>query len=396
MISINMTTACRYQNGLLQKAIESVLAQDYKDFELVICDDASTDGTADYLKELAENDSRVKIITNKKNVHSVAVSLARCFEASSKPYITWFFDDNVMRPGALKSMLQAIESDPELDFVYGQTICHLPGGKQFILGTHDEEDTRKLVENSSVIVPNAGMLIRKEFFKHCGWYDASVILRRSTDWDLFRRMIKLGKFRIIPQILTEEFGELEASSLRNSYTTSLELMKKFCQIRDLAGWETTLEAALQYPEDRIPKGIADLRWSAAELRQLYFMNLEYYMSVRNWPKALEWARQMAITLELPRWWISRLQSDSTDGQVTSSELAYCGIIYGMAEEQRSNEELLITFRQEIHHKNLEIQQKDIELNSLRHRVVDKINQSIKQIPFIHSALKKLVQSPKRN
>ena len=82
MISIHMTTHRRLKNGLLPAAVESVLNQTFEDFEFVVCDDASSDGTAAYLARVAAQDPRVKVLRNARNEHSVAVSLGRCFQAS--------------------------------------------------------------------------------------------------------------------------------------------------------------------------------------------------------------------------------------------------------------------------------------------------------------------------
>ena len=82
MITIHMTTHRRLASGLLQRAVESVLSQDFTDFEFVVCDDASVDGTAAYLHRVAAADRRVRVFHNETNVNSVAISLGRCLQQS--------------------------------------------------------------------------------------------------------------------------------------------------------------------------------------------------------------------------------------------------------------------------------------------------------------------------
>ena len=65
MITIHMTTHRRLASGLLQRAVESVLSQDFTDFEFVVCDDASVDGTAAYLHRVAAADRRCGCFTMK-------------------------------------------------------------------------------------------------------------------------------------------------------------------------------------------------------------------------------------------------------------------------------------------------------------------------------------------
>ena len=66
MIGIAMTT----YNGerFLREQIDSILNQTYTDFELIICDDVSSDSTVDILNEYAQKDSRIHIIQNEKNL----------------------------------------------------------------------------------------------------------------------------------------------------------------------------------------------------------------------------------------------------------------------------------------------------------------------------------------
>jgi glycosyltransferase involved in cell wall biosynthesis len=255
MISIHMTTACRFKSGLLVKAIESVLSQDYEDFEFIICDDASMDGTQNYLLSLQSRDARVKVFRNAVNVNSVAVSLGRCFNQISPDakYITWMFDDNVMRPEALTILVNSLREDDNLHFVYGTAVCHLKNGAVFAVGYQDANYVRANVGMSPDLVPNAGILIKREVFDQVGWYDASVILRRSCEWDLFNRMIAAGyQFKVISAELIDEFEDLEIDSLRNTFITTFDLMRKYVEFRDQAGWQSTLEEALYFPVDRIP------------------------------------------------------------------------------------------------------------------------------------------------
>ena len=122
MLSIHMTTYARYRSGLLEAAVKSVLSQGFGDFEFIIHDDASHDGSAEYLRSVANADGRVRILCNSPNVNSVSISLGRCF-ASSNPersYITWMFDDSVLLPGALQKLADPIRQR-QIDVLFGVT-----------------------------------------------------------------------------------------------------------------------------------------------------------------------------------------------------------------------------------------------------------------------------------
>ncbi len=388
MISIHMTTACRFANGLLQRAVESVLNQDFSDFEFIICDDASEDGTARYLDEVRRQDSRVKIIRNPLNLHSVAISLGRCFSLASddRPYITWMFDDNVLLPRSLGTLLKAIELDDNLDFVFGATVCPHSDGSQRRIGDASVEYIRANVEQSSVLVPNAGLLAKRSLFNCVGWYDASIILRRSTDWDLFRRMIAAGKFETIPLDMAVEYGELVATSLRNTYTTSFAILKKYCDHRDAAGWPVSLEAALYHPVDRIPAG----DWTSEEMQQLNFIMLEYFISVGDIFKAYEWAGRLEQKMEDIPWWVNRLKQTSKQEELLFSKAAlgaFTGVVFSHValRGQRENVECRCGELQ------AQLEYLQWERTATRYRIADNINRFIKRGPVLHKLLKQAAE-----
>jgi glycosyltransferase involved in cell wall biosynthesis len=324
-----MTTAQRFKNGKLQKAIDSVMAQDFKDFEFVIYDDASTDGTQQYLQSISSHDKRIKIIRNSTNVNSVAISLGRCLAAADKnrKYVTWMFDDNEMRLGCLSKLLNMIEAAPDLDFVFGKTHVHSSNCK-LIVGDKSPEYIRENINNFSILVPNAGILFKQNVFAKYGWYDASVLLRRACDWDFFCRIIN-GKsnFAILDEEVIDEYGETESDSLRKTFTTDFALMQKYVIFRDQVKWPLTLEAALYHPTDKIPPG----NWQPQELKLIYFIFLEYYISIGNFSKAYEWAEKLHTFLPDTPFYFDKLKALKNLNNISESAAAlasYSALIFG--------------------------------------------------------------------
>lgn len=294
MISIHMTTHRRYASGLLQRAIDSVLSQDFQDFEFIICDDASSDGTAAYLDQVAKLDGRVRIVRNEKNVNSVAISLGRCFQASdaTRPWVSWMFDDCRLMPGALKRLVEGLQGNPSTQMLYGITEVHLKSGEILRVGAPSCE-ARSRINESAILVPNGGILIHRNLFGDFGWYDTSVILRRSCDWDLFRRLICGGtNFLVLPDVMMQEFGDIQPDSLRNAFTTSFDLMVRFAAARDASGARFDVENMLARPVDWIPPGA----WSSQDLNQMRYMFTEYFLSVGEISRAYRWSRLLAESL----------------------------------------------------------------------------------------------------
>ena len=105
-------------NGSLfiKDSIQSILAQTFEDFELIIVNDCSTDNTLEICTEFAKQDKRVRVISNPHNL-KLPASLNVGFSKSKGDYLTWTSDDNVYKPNAIEKMVLALDSNPKVDLV---------------------------------------------------------------------------------------------------------------------------------------------------------------------------------------------------------------------------------------------------------------------------------------
>jgi len=95
----------------LAAAIEGMLAQDLEDFELIICDNASQDGTAEIAREYAARDSRIRYYRNPSNLGLVR-NFNRVFELSRGRYFKWTAHDDWHPPQTLRVCAEVLEGDP--------------------------------------------------------------------------------------------------------------------------------------------------------------------------------------------------------------------------------------------------------------------------------------------
>jgi glycosyltransferase involved in cell wall biosynthesis len=96
----------------LPEAIESVLAQDFRDFELLIVDDCSSDDTAGVVKPFCGRDARVQFAVNPSNLGMVN-NWKKCLEQSRGQYIKFLFgDDKLSDPRALGKMIALLRANP--------------------------------------------------------------------------------------------------------------------------------------------------------------------------------------------------------------------------------------------------------------------------------------------
>jgi len=106
-------------NGSLyiDQAIESCIDQTFRDWEMIIVDDASEDDTPYKIAQWIKIDKRIKSIRNQKNL-KLPRALNRGFLKARGNYFTWTSDDNTYRKNAFQRMVTFLESNPEVDVVY--------------------------------------------------------------------------------------------------------------------------------------------------------------------------------------------------------------------------------------------------------------------------------------
>ena len=100
--------------AILPYAVESVLVQTYPDFELLICDDASPDNTADVVARWS--DSRIRYIRHPQNIKR-SRNMRSGYEAAKGEYFIKFDDDDALTPTFLEKTVAVLDAHPEADLV---------------------------------------------------------------------------------------------------------------------------------------------------------------------------------------------------------------------------------------------------------------------------------------
>lgn len=100
----------------LEKCVDSILNQTYTNFEIIMCDDCSTDDTLKKAKELAKKDSRIKVLENSRNLKSGATR-NKCIENATGKYILIQDADDYSEKTRIEKEVKALEENPEYGFV---------------------------------------------------------------------------------------------------------------------------------------------------------------------------------------------------------------------------------------------------------------------------------------
>ena len=184
---------------LLPKAVASVLAQNYRDFELLIIDDGSTDVTEAYASGLMLRDARVKYFKNEFNL-DIAKSRNRGVAIAHGEYIAMLdSDDYWIDKDKLKLQAAFLDKNPAVGLIGTAIRCEDEHGrvlKEDIYATEDKEiRSRLLLKNQ---IAQSSVLFRKSLFVKAGGYDEA--LRIGEDYDLWLKMGNILEFANSPEV----------------------------------------------------------------------------------------------------------------------------------------------------------------------------------------------------
>src|SRR3989449_9323369 len=112
----------------LGEALDSLLAQTYHDFELIICDNASTDGTGEIARSYASMDERVRDVRNERNL-GLAGNVKRAFQLSSGEYFRWHAADDGGAPQCLARCVAVADRHPAAVRAYPKSKLSAPAGR---------------------------------------------------------------------------------------------------------------------------------------------------------------------------------------------------------------------------------------------------------------------------
>ncbi len=166
----------------LGEAIESVLAQTFSDFEYIIVDDASTDGTWNILQFFAEKDSRLRIFRNQQN-RERAFSRNKAIEEARAELIAVFDADDVCLPDRLEKQVSFMEGHPEVS-VYGGFYFILESGQLIPQYTSNEKIRAALPFANSLT--HSAIIYRKSAVQRVGGYTCESV--PVEDYDLWSRL----------------------------------------------------------------------------------------------------------------------------------------------------------------------------------------------------------------
>jgi glycosyltransferase involved in cell wall biosynthesis len=192
-------------SNFLIKAIQSVINQTYKNWELIIVDDGSTDQTRQIVEEFQKKDSRIKYFFQNNKGQGAARNLG--IKNANGVYIAFLDSDDEFFENKLERVMSYFVKDKNIAFIYSD--ASIIGDNLYqkrrseVVTPYSGEIYKKLLFNN--FITTSTVVVKKEVLQNCGLFDESDLLRNFEDYDLWLRIAKKYKIEYIPEVLTKYY-----------------------------------------------------------------------------------------------------------------------------------------------------------------------------------------------
>ncbi len=204
--------------GLVSRAIDSVLAQTCDEFELIVIDDASDDGTLEIVQSY-EADPRVRVFQNGHNL-GPSGSRNRGVGVSRAPYIAFQDSDDRWLPEKLSRQISVLEKSPAVSACYCGALYYAPG-QCYYIPSRESEGQRLGDLSTEILFGNPTtpqtLLVRRDALVGIGLFDESLTI--NEDWDLVIRLAQKAQFAFVDEplaIIYRTGGSVSSDSLKDA------------------------------------------------------------------------------------------------------------------------------------------------------------------------------------
>ena len=263
----------------IRRAIESALQQTFQDFELIVVDDGSLDGTLEVVKTIV--DPRIKVVRHPEN-SGEAEARNTAIKSSSGRYLAFLDSDDEWLPEKLSRQMEAIRKEPE------GIVANVTGFYLF-----DEFDIKrkeipfrppswfKYLLMGCGLGPGTTLMVSREAFEKIGYYDST--LPRYTDWDWLLRLTQLYPLSVLTEPLAIIYRGSRPQAKVADAATRRFLDKHFQEFRQFGYYgkralgKRYLEVAIYYYLEG--NRAAGWTWFRKALSQSPFQRIGMYLRI---------------------------------------------------------------------------------------------------------------------
>lgn len=228
----------------LAETFDCFLTQTFQDFEIIVCDNASTDQTAEICRSFAERDPRIRYHRNDRNLGALP-NFNKVFELSRTPLFKWVANDDLYHPRYLESCVGILDEDPDVVLAHSKTAFVDDRGKPFpgdpVTGRYIDPRTGVAQIADSPMVADSPVAILR-------FWQVLTFARWGTHMFGVVRREMLQKTHLIPNFSGGDRAMLAELALLGRFRCSNEALfsKRFhedasCHLteKELLGWMST-------------------------------------------------------------------------------------------------------------------------------------------------------------
>lgn len=249
----------------LNEAVESVRAQTFQDWELLLIDDGSTDNSPKLIAELCQKDSRIRALRQRNR--RTAAARNRGFAMAKATWICYLDGDDVWLPQTLESYHDYLLAHPSAMFIYGYRHRLCDGKITYAQPYQQTAPTGSRELFQSTFLSTISVCHHRELVDKVGGYDETLLL--GEDYELFLRMSRIVTF--------EPLGIATALRRRHSHNLSHQ-----------TGFSLLLQTGilLRFAEEFVAKGLISSQMMKKRIGHSFYAAGREYCRQRCFGQAL--------------------------------------------------------------------------------------------------------------
>lgn len=245
MPRVSVIIPCFNAENTIATSLESLQQQRYRNLEIIVVDDASTDNSAAVVKQFTAKDRRIKLVEHKQNQGAYAARNSALQRARGQ-YITTQDSDDWSHPDKLLRQVALLQTDQDI------MACR----SHWVRTTESLQFTRWRMEDGWIYPNISSLMFRREVFKKLGFWDRVSV---NADTEYYQRIIAYYGEKAIADVLPSvplSFGRVDQNSL--SQTSATHLRTQFKGVRQryqqaAAEWHQRSDKSMLYLAAEPPK-----------------------------------------------------------------------------------------------------------------------------------------------
>ncbi len=187
---ISVITPSFNQGAFLGEALASVQLQNYKNYEHLVIDGKSTDGSVALLRRITADDEFTRVMWISESDSGQSEALNKGFRQAKGEIIGWLNSDDRYRAGCFEQIVQAFADNPEVDILYGDYFVVDESGKTLHLKQEIEFSAFILLYHRVLYIPTTATFFRRRIFDENNWLEER--LHYAMDLEFFIRLAARG------------------------------------------------------------------------------------------------------------------------------------------------------------------------------------------------------------